>query len=453
MPAISVIGSLVLALTAASYGKTVVPATVLLRDGTSVRVEITEVSPAGDLRFGKGLIIRPEISLLSFDHEPAPFTEEPLVIAAQTDVAITDTGPLYGFYGQDFNGEIGFLGVEWKESIEKPGTYETVPSWLAPGSRLKRIYVAGGGYFEIFSRAPSALMEGLPLERVRNIFHSNPALLAKLHVHQGQELPYRSLLAYFLAGKQFVEAEAVLHEWLSILSVIQGFDHTGMAGTKFRSLSEIQGLADPELITLRDQLFAAVNAKDWDRAWQIRKLMNSRQQEFRGTRRLQPSLIDELERAISVRSTLWDKAFAEVKVAPSERLGPEIDTGKPCDFGPGTCDLSRMYEGLVSLNRLASLVDSQYLWLVNTSPRNHYARLVSALIFLQNADRQFLDHGDIAPATGTKTSTITGMSAHSRRTPRYGFVDFGSTVRLVDKRPPPQEVQRGRRFLDILLRR
>ncbi len=443
--------------TLASYASTRLPATIHFRDGDSLKTEITDIGPTGDLRiaFKNLLLIRPALSLLSFDHEPVPFTEEPLVIAARTDVAITDTGPLYGFYGEVSDGRIGFLGIEWKESAQNPGTHEAIRSWLVPGSTLKRIYVAGGAYYEMFSRVPVPLREGLSLDRVRNIFHSRPALLAYLYVYEGRELPYRNLMAFFLAGRHYSQADAVLQEWLSVLSPIKGLDPTGVAGEEFRSLSRIRGLAAPELAVLCDRYFAAVNTEDWETASEARQLMASRQGKLAETVRLQPSLNNELEKAISLRSTLWNMvltATPDVKAGKTSSPVAETGTLRSPGSGSGIDDLSQFHDALILLNSRATLVDSRYLDLINRAPRGQYGKLASALIFLQEADRQFLERGVTAGPTDTTVPAEEPDSVHVGSTPSYGFADFGSVVSFAEEQPPSGHVRDGLRLLDLLLR-
>ena len=453
---ISIFSSLVFIFTVVSYGKTRLSATLQLRDGASIRTDITALSPAGDLEvaFENSLIRRTELSLISFDHEPAPFTEEPLVISAQTDVAITATGPLYGFYSEESDGKIAFLGIAWKESREKPGTYEAIRSWLIPGPGLKRIYVAGGAYFEMFSRVPNSPLEDSSLNRIRKIFHSDPTALADSYVHEKEELPYRNLMAFFLASKQYRRAEAVLQEWLSVLSLIQRSDPTGVAAAEFRRLSQITGLSNPELVTLRDQYFAAMNGEAWDMALEIKQLMDSRQQEFRGTVKLQPSLKEELGKAISLRSALWAKVFTGTpKLESGNGFLPGGGVDRPGGFASGILDISQIRDGLVFLNRRIALVDSRYLSMINSAPRGHFAMLTSAVIFLQEADQQFLDRGATAPSAGVTKPVDMPDRVHVGQSPRYGFADFDYAVGLIENQPMSNEVRGGLRLLDLLLKR
>ena len=122
-------------------------------------------------------------------------------------------------------------------------------------------------------------------------------------------------------------------------------------------------------------------------------------------------------------------------------------------FGSRIYDISQMHDGLVFLNRRAALVDSRYLSLIHGAPRGHYARLTSALIFLQEADQQFLDRGVIAPSAGMTVPGDMPNRVQVEQIPRYGFVDFGYAVSWIANQPMSNEVQGGLRLLDILLKR
>ncbi len=287
-----------------------------------------------------------------------------------------------------------------------------------PGSG-KRIY-GPTNFFETYQHLYSkeeGRSDDFTIENIRLMFHTRPKQLLALYLKHRPGTPYRRLMAACIAQRDYAQAETVRYEWMSILNVLQAYDQSGVIEAEFRMLSNIKGLADPELMLLRSAYLRAIEKEDWDNAFKVRRLIKEEEGDIQGHNwQPKPSLQDEINRL--GRFPLADKLYSPI---------------------------AKTFHTLASGDYAGS---ANILFERRRKIEEEQAATTEAVAAAAS-------HAGVSSASGNATTNV-NMSVPERmrieiqQVPRYGFLDFGNAVSLMAERPMSSEVQGGLKLLDIL---